>query len=81
MRYEKNMMARWDEYVYRKTLREEGIEKGIEKGMKKGMKKGAREKTCEFIKALLAKGGYTIRDIADLTGVSEAFVRKVKKAV
>ena len=75
MLYEKNLLDKWTAYSVLKTAEEKGMEKGIEKGMEKGKKK----KSAEFIKNLLASGKFTISEIASYVGVSEDFVRKVKK--
>ena len=75
MLYEKNLLDKWTAYSVLKTAEEKGREKGIEKGMEKG----AEQKSAEFIKNLLASGKFTISEIASYVGVSEDFVRKVKK--
>ena len=75
MLYEKNLLDKWTAYSVLKTAEEKGMEKGIEKGMEKG----AEQKSAEFIKNLLASGKFTISEIASYVGVSEDFVRKVKK--
>ena len=71
MLYEKNLLDKWTAYSVLKTAEE--------KGMEKGMEKGAEQKSAEFIKNLLASGKFTISEIASYVGVSEDFVRKVKK--
>ncbi len=66
---------------------EKGIQKGIQKGMTEGiqkgraegMGKGAAQKSYEVVKKLLSAGKFTIPEIAGFAGVSEDFVRKVKK--
>ena len=50
-----------------------GEEKGLEKGLEKGK--------TEVIKNLLSSSGLTIPQIATFSGVSESFVRKVKKGL
>jgi predicted transposase/invertase (TIGR01784 family) len=77
MRYEKSLMAKWDEYAILKTAREEGMEKGIEKGIEKGMEK----KSFEMVKNLLAAGSFTIPQIANFAGVTEAFIKKVRREI
>lgn len=79
MLYEKNLLDKWTAYSVLKTAEEKGMEKGMEKGIEKGMEKGAEQKSAEFIKNLLASGKFTISEIASYVGVSEDFVRKVKK--
>lgn len=63
MKYEKDLMAAWDEYAIKKAMLEEGIEK----------------KGREVVKNLLLTKRFTIAEIANFASVSEAFVRKVKK--
>ena len=55
------------------------MEKGIKKGIEKGIEKGAVQKSYEVVKKLLLSGKFTIPEIAGFAGVSEDFVRKVKK--
>lgn len=57
----------------------EGMEKGMEKGIVEGLEKGAAQKSYEVVKKLLSAGKFTIPEIAGFAGVSEDFVRKVKK--
>lgn len=75
MKYEKDLMASWDEYSLLKFAKEEGFEKGIEKGIEKG----AEERNYVFVTNMLLTGKFSVTEIAGLAGVSEAFVRKVKK--
>lgn len=104
MKYEKNLMAEWDEYAIKKTLedeaklaREQAMEEGIAKGMAKGMAKGIAKgeekgrkegwvegvetKSYEVVANLLETKKFTISEIANFAGVSEGFVRKVKKGI
>ena len=69
MKYEKDLMASWDEYAIKKTLREEGREEGAE------------QKSYEVVKNLLSAGEFTVAKIANFANVSESFVRKVKKGL
>jgi predicted transposase/invertase (TIGR01784 family) len=55
--------------------KKEGLEKGREEGLEKGLEKGK----TEVVKNLLSSGEFTIAKIANFAGVTEAFVRKVKK--
>lgn len=92
MKYEKDLMAAWDEYAIRKTLLEEGLERGLEQGLERGLeqgmergleqgrKEGREEERFEIVRNLLADGRFTLSEIANFANVSEAFVRKVKKA-
>ena len=57
----------------------EGMEKGMEKGIVEGLEIGAAQKSYEVVKKLLSAGKFTIPEIAGFAGVSEDFVRKVKK--
>jgi predicted transposase/invertase (TIGR01784 family) len=67
-----NYMSEEKDIFYRR-----GELKGIEKGIEKGVEKG---KTA-FVKNLLLKTDFTIAKIADLSDVTEAFVKKVKKTL
>ena len=75
MKYEKDLMASWDEYAIKKTLLEQGREEGMEEGMEKGLEK----KSYEVVKNLLSARKFSIAEIANFACVSEGFVRKVKK--
>ena len=86
MLYERALMDKWDAYAVKKTAKEklekamkEGMEKGIEKGIEKGMEKGVAQKSYEVVKKLLSAGKFTTTEIAGFVGVSEDFVRMVKK--
>ena len=71
MQYERSLMAQWDEYAIKKTAEEKGkIEGRIE---------GKIEEKENLVKNLLADGEFAIPKIASLVGVTEDFVRKVKK--
>jgi predicted transposase/invertase (TIGR01784 family) len=67
------------------TAREEGEEKGkgigIEIGIEKGIEKGEERKSFEIIKNLLLESDFTIAKIASVAGVTEDFVRMVKKTL
>ena len=69
MQYERSLMAKWDDYAIKKTLKEEGKIEGI------------KEEKENLIKNLLADGEFAIPKIASLVGVSEDFVREVKKNI
>ena len=86
MKYEKDLMASWDEYAIKKTIEherrmamEKGLEKGLEKGREEGMEIGKEKKSYEFVKNLLVSGKFSIPEIASFANVSEAFARRVKK--
>ena len=92
MKYEKDLMASWDEYAIKKTIEhdrqvamEEGMEKGMEEGMEKGMEKGREqgreEGKSEVVRNLLTVSAFSIAEIANFANVSEAFVRKIKKQI
>ena len=46
-----------------------------------GREEGREEEKRLFVKNLLADGHYTSSMIADLVGVSEAYVRKIKRTL
>jgi predicted transposase YdaD len=93
MRYTQEQMAQWDEYAVRETLKREGREEGREEGRKEGREEGRKEGREEGRKEgramvkeeialkLLQSGRVTMREIASYTGLSEAAVRRVKKAM
>ena len=96
MKYEKDLMASWDEYAIKKTLEierkiamekaleeglEEGLEKGLKKGLEEGLEKGREEGKAVGVKNLLLTGKFTVTETANLMNVSETFVRKVKKEI
>ena len=60
-----------------------GIQKGIQKGITKGIEQGKSEKELEkdvaFTKSLLLSTDFSTLKIAELVGISEDFVLKVKK--
>jgi predicted transposase YdaD len=58
---------------------EKGREKGREEGREEGREKGREEGKAEIVKNMLATGEFSITQLANLAGASEAFVRKVKK--
>jgi predicted transposase/invertase (TIGR01784 family) len=62
--------------IWREEALEEGMEKGMEKGMVKGMEKGM-EKAA---KAALAKG-FSVSDVADITGLDEETVKRLRTDV
>ncbi|MDR1572719.1 MAG: transposase, partial [Clostridiales Family XIII bacterium] len=55
----------------------EGELKGKREGELKGKREGKLEGKLETAKAALAKG-FTVRDVADITGIDEETVRKLK---
>ncbi|MBX3256408.1 MAG: PD-(D/E)XK nuclease family transposase [Chitinophagaceae bacterium] len=86
MLYERALMEKWDAYAVKKTAKEklekaieEATEKAMEKGIVRGIEKGAAQKSYEVVKRLLSAGKFTIPEIAGFAGVSEDFVRNVKK--
>lgn len=84
MKYEKDLMASWDEYAIKKTLehdRQVAMEKGMEKGREKGREEGREEGKSEVVKNLLSSGKFAIAEIANFANVSEAFVRRIKKEI
>ena len=62
----------------KKEGRKEGIEEGIEKGIEKGMTRKELEKNLAFTRSLLSSTDFNTLKIAQLVGVSEDFVLKVK---
>jgi predicted transposase/invertase (TIGR01784 family) len=56
---------------------ETGMEKGMEKGVAKGMAKGMEQNRKDTARSALAKG-LSVTDVADITGLDEETVRKLK---
>lgn len=83
MKYERSLMEKWDEYARLTTAEEKGMEKGIEKGIEigidKGIEKGEQKKSIEVVKNLLETTEFSFAKIAGIAGVTENFVREVKK--
>ena len=61
--------------MFRRSLKEEGIEEGIEKGTRIGMEKGIKQKTIDVIKSLLSKK-MSYKDISDVT---ETPIKEIKE--
>ncbi|MBX2925085.1 MAG: PD-(D/E)XK nuclease family transposase [Chitinophagaceae bacterium] len=84
MLYERALMDKWDAYAVKKTAQyklktaEEKI-KTTEKKLEKAIEKGAEQKSHEVVRKMLSAGKFTISEIAGFAGVSESFVRNVKK--
>jgi hypothetical protein len=51
----------------------------LDQAEKKGMEKGMNKKDIAFTRKLLSSTNFTIGEIAQLVGVTEDFVLKVKK--
>jgi predicted transposase/invertase (TIGR01784 family) len=66
--------------VWREEALEEGMEKGMKTGMEKGMKTGMEKGMKKAAKAALAKG-FSVADVADITGFDEETVKKLKAGV
>lgn len=80
--------------VWKREARKEGLEEGRQEGriegrqegLKEGLKEGIAEgeqrmkelKELTFVQALVKKIGFSDQEIADLAGVEEGFVRKVR---
>ncbi len=65
----------------KKIEREEAFEKGFEKGFCEGFKVGYEKSKPDFVNNLLSQSDFKISKIVKLVGVSESFVRKVKKTM
>jgi len=64
-------------YLQRDSIilaREQGLEqgeaRGMEKGFEKGMEKGREEATLAFARRLLASGGMSTEQVAEMAGIS-----------
>jgi len=76
MKYEKDLMASWDEYAIKKT-----IEHDRRMALEEGREEGREESKAEVVKNLLAVTTFSIAEIANFVNVTESFVRKVKKGL
>jgi predicted transposase/invertase (TIGR01784 family) len=63
--------------VFQEAL-EEGMEKGMEKGVKQGKQLGEEQAQETIARRLLARQ-FALQEIADLTGLSLAHVKKLRK--
>ena len=63
-----------DEY-----LKMEGKEEGLAEGLAEGFAKGQAEERRNSVIALLANTKFPVAEIANILGISEAFVNKVKE--
>ena len=74
----KNMLlTEWNMDDAKRVWREEALEEGMEKGMEEGMKTGMEKGMEKAAKAALAKG-FSVADVADITGLDEETVKKLK---
>ncbi len=71
MKYEKDLMASWDEYAIKQTLLKEGMEKGLERGIEKGK--------AEVVKNLITKMGLSDVQAAEVAEVSVEFVKNIRR--
>ncbi|WP_153797270.1 hypothetical protein [Foetidibacter luteolus] len=55
------------------------LDRAEKKGLAKGLEQGLEEAKTTVVKNLLSADRFTIAEIAGFAGVTEAFVRKVKK--
>ena len=58
-----------------------GLEEGLKAGLAKGLEKGEAKRSALMVKNLLRKTDFTVAQIAELAGVSQYFVRKVKRSL
>lgn len=84
MKYEKDLMAEWDEYAQQKYKSEQekalaDEKKALEAEKKLMLEQGVETAKTEVVKNLLLADKFTIAEISNFANVSEAFVRKVKK--
>jgi hypothetical protein len=73
MLYERDLIAKWNEYANYTTAREDGLQHGREEG--------AERKSFDVVKNLLLQTDFTAAKIAALASVTEDFVDKVKKTL
>ena len=58
--------------------REEGLEEGLEKGLEKGKEEGAKKKTEQMALGLIKNAKLTLKEISELTGLSEEALLALK---
>lgn len=75
--YAESIKNYWDYYSTMKTAHKKGIAEGMEKGLEKGRAEGRTEGRAEgeYSKALysarkMKSKGFTVEDIADITGLT-----------
>jgi len=84
MKYEKDLMASWDEYAIKKTIEHDhrmAIEKGREEGREEGKAEGREEGKAEVVRNLITKLGLTDKQASDVAEVTVAFVKKVRASL
>ncbi len=81
MLYERDLIAKWNEYANYTTAREDGLLQGQELGRELGWKQGQEEVKTAVVKKMLLADKFTIAEIADFANVTEDFVEKVKKTL
>ncbi|MHB1287446.1 MAG: hypothetical protein ACYCYP_13015 [Leptospirales bacterium] len=58
---------------------EEGRKKGLQKGREEGWKEGWKEGERKIIEKLLAKGGFSVSEIASILEVDSQWVERIRK--
>ncbi len=85
MLYERDLIAKWNEYANYTTAREDGLlqgqEEGRELGRELGWKQGQEEAQTAVVKNLLFQTDFAADKIAAIANVTEDFVEKVKKTL
>jgi predicted transposase/invertase (TIGR01784 family) len=79
----KDVMNTLDIYIEkgRKEGFEKGIEKGIEKGRIEGRVEGIEKGKEQIVQNLINTAKFTVSEIANLAGVPEAFVKRVRSSM
>ena len=78
--YVKEEMDSWMKKVDLKYAKEEGIKEGKKEGLKEGLLKGKNEANMETARKLLKKG-MGIKDIIDITGITEKQIEILRKSL
>ena len=78
--YVKEEMDSWMKKVDLKYAKEEGIKEGKKEGLKEGLLKGKKEANMETARKLLKKG-MEIKDIIDITGITEKQIEILRKSL
>jgi hypothetical protein len=77
---DKNDIMGIDEYL-KMVAKEEGIKEGQKKGIKKGRIEEKQKRSQLFVENLSTRTDFSVKKIADLACVTEAFVKKVQKGL
>ena len=78
--YEARLKSKLDYNTDITLAKQEGLKEGKQKGLKEGKQEGLKEAKLDDAKKMLFKK-YPIKDIADITGLTEKEIKKLKSAI